>query len=126
MPFKKANIDILTQIEYGGSYTTQTNLTGYKINGTDFFASAATTTDGFLYSADTYAPTGYKKNGTQIVLQKAGCRPRSATKRWASGGAGTAYIHRYSNGAVYVIAIPLDKSLAMCYNTTQSRETPCY
>jgi hypothetical protein len=90
-------VNLLTLGEWGGTATKQ-NLGGYKIGGTA--VQFVTTTNGYLYDG-TFTPTGYKKAGAQIVLQTPGCRPRS-TVRWQSGGAGTAYIHRYGNGAVYV------------------------
>jgi hypothetical protein len=102
MPFKKAGVEFPAQIENAFGGRTAQNLAGYKINGVDI--SAAAITSGYLYSSETYTPTGYKKAGAQIVLQKAGCRPRTGTAIWTSGGGGTAYINRFSDGEVWVAA----------------------
>jgi hypothetical protein len=90
--------NLLTLGEWGGTSTKQ-DLSGYKISGAD--VQFVTTTNGYIYDG-TFIPTGYKKSGTQLVLQNPGCRPHTGNSIWASGGSGTAYIHRYPNGAVYV------------------------
>ena len=64
------------------------------------FALIAPTT-GYFYSAETVT-TGFYVGGTQIKLCKPGCRPRSATLRWASGASGTAYINRFTDGEVWI------------------------
>jgi hypothetical protein len=101
MPYWKSAADILPQIEPAGGGRTAQNLAGYKVAGAAI--SAATTTGGYLYSGETYAPGGYKKSGAQVVFQRAGCRPRTGAAFWTSGSAGTAYIHRYAaDGSIRV------------------------
>ena len=95
MPFEKSGTDILAGIETAHGGRTAQDLAGYKVGGTAI--SAATTTSNYIYSAETVTPTDYKKAGQQIKFQKIGCRPRTGSAFWESGGAGTAYIHRYSS-----------------------------
>jgi hypothetical protein len=61
---------------------------------------------GYLYSTEMRTITGLWLGGTQVVLQKPGCRPRSITKQYSATSTSstdlTYYIHRYPDGNVYV------------------------
>ena len=101
MPFTKSGSSILEGIERGGS-ADKLNLGEYKIAGAEI-TDAVKATSGYLYSGETITPTNYKKSATQIAFQRAGCRPIKGTAIWDSnGGTGTVYIHRYTDGAVFV------------------------
>ena len=102
MSYHYNGTDIFALCEWSGSATKHAIAnSGYKLYGQtleQFGRAPVTTTTGYLYSGETFTPTGYKLAGTQVVLQNPGCRPRTAHAVWSSGGAGTSYIHRYTDG----------------------------
>ena len=105
-------VDLLQQFEWGGNCAKHAMASsGYHLgNPTLALVSRApvTTTSGYIYSGETFTPTGYKLAGAQIVLQKPGCRPRfySSQKSWSeaasSSGSLTRYINRFTDGAVWI------------------------
>ena len=104
-------MDLFQQCEWGGGAAKHAiSNSGYRLNGQTLAAAGrapVTTAPGYLYSGETFTPIGYKLNGTQIVLQKPGCRPRSAAQRgatlWGMTDAQvTRYINRFSDGEVWV------------------------
>jgi len=104
-------VDLFQQCEWGGGAAKHAiSNSGYRLNGQTLAAAGrapVTTAPGYLYSGETFTPIGYKLNGTQIVLQKPGCRPRSAAQRgatlWGMTDAQvTRYINRFSDGEVWV------------------------
>jgi hypothetical protein len=72
MPLLKSSTDILSQIEPAAGLNVQ-NLAGYSVNSVAL--RAPTATSGYYYSGETFAPTGYKKAGQQLVFPRIGCRP---------------------------------------------------
>ena len=122
--------DIFQLCEWGGSATKHAIAnSGYKLYGQTFeqFGQApVTTTTGFLYSGETFTPTGFKLAGTQVVLQNAGCRPRFlGTQLYHQTSEGTRYIHRYSDGEVYVSGTTArDKSGTKISNSLDSMVYP--
>ena len=71
----------------------------------DFNFALIAPTTGYFYSGETMT-TGFYVGGTQIKLCKPGCRPRTQKYGtgylWHSGATGTAYINRFTDGAVWV------------------------
>jgi hypothetical protein len=104
MPFEKAKVDIRSQIEPATGGRIGQNLAGYKVAGINI--SAATVTSGYLYSNETYAPTGYKKGGAQLVFPKIGCRPGAKQLLYSfqndSYSAVTKYVNCFSDGESWV------------------------
>jgi len=71
-----------------------------KLGIPDF--APVSTTNGFIYSAETIA-TPFTIGGAQQYLQNPGCRPRFlGTQLYHQTSTGTYYIHRYTDGEVYV------------------------
>ena len=84
---------------------------GLKLNGktlTQAGRAPVTTTSGYIYSGETFTPSGLKLKGTQVVLQKAGCRPHfhGCQKQWSQAASSasslTRYINRFTDGAVWI------------------------
>lgn len=104
-------MDLLHQCEWGGTTNKHAIASsGLKFNGqtlTQAGRAPVTTTSGYMYSAELFTPTGLKLKGTQVVLQKPGCRPRSLTQcgstLWGTLDAQvTRYINRFTDGAVWI------------------------
>ena len=106
-------MDLLHQCEWGGTCDKHAIAnSGYRLNGQTLAAAGrgpVTTTNGYIYSNDTFTPMGLKLNGSQIILQQPGCRPRSVNQcgptLWGATDAQvTRYINRFSDGEVWVSA----------------------
>ena len=63
---------------------------------------------GFLYSGETFTPTGLRRNGAQLVFPRPGCRPRFSGQQSAwthtnnTNAHVTRFINRFSDGAVWI------------------------
>ena len=112
MPYLWNGVDLFQQCEWGGDCNKHAIANSeYRLGGKTFADAGrapVAMTSGYLYSGETFTPTGYKLKGAQVVLQKAGCRPRFYSQQkncvleGSSSGILTRYINRFSNGEVWV------------------------
>jgi len=107
MPYLWNGVDLFQQCEWGGNCDKHAiSNSNYRLNGQTLAAAGrapVATTAGYLYSGETFTPTGYMLKGAQVVLQKAGCRPRiNGAQLYHQTNAGTYYINRFTDGEVWV------------------------
>ena len=107
MPYLWNGVDLFQQCEWGGNCDKHAIANSeYRLGGktlADAGRAPVATTAGYLYSGETFTPTGYKLKGTQVVLQRAGCRPRiNGAQLYHQYNIGTYYINRFTDGEVWV------------------------
>ena len=112
MSYLWRGVDLFQQCEWGGSSNKHAIAnSGYRLGERILTAAnraPVTTTSGFIYSSETFTPTGLLLSGQQVVLQRPGCRPRfhGAQRTWSlaasSNASLTRFINRFSDGSVWI------------------------
>jgi len=121
--------DLFQQCEWGGDRAKHTIAdSGLKLNGqtlTQADRAPVDTTSGFLYSGETFTPTGLKLKGTQVVLQKPGCWPSvHGAQLYHQTSVGTYYINRFTDGEVWVSTAANSRSGTIICNSLAGTASP--